>query len=89
MLFTQRMQNELLVILHGRLEVGDSDVLVVTVCHHDCAWPIEIPSVVTTQIRDIRGVVDHRRLETLSTSQHDEIPTVGASTYLQRRNPSR
>lgn len=57
------MQNELLVALHGSLELADGDVLAGPVRDEDRARSVKISSVVTRKVWDVCSIVDHDVLE--------------------------
>ena len=52
------MEDELLVVLHGCLEIAHGDVLVRSMCYENRSRAVEVTSVVAFQVRDIRAVVD-------------------------------
>lgn len=57
------MQDELLKAPNGVLEIANCQCLVITMGDEDCARAIEIPGVVTLEIRDVGTVVGHDGIE--------------------------
>lgn len=57
------MQNQLLEAPNGVLEIANCQCLVVTMGDEDRARAIEIPGVVTLEIRDVSAVVGHDSIE--------------------------
>lgn len=56
-LVTQRMQDELLVTLHGCFEVGHREVLVVAMCHQNTPRTVKVTGVVALEVRNISAIV--------------------------------
>lgn len=57
-LLLESVEDELLVVLHGCLEIAHGDVLVRSMCYENRSRAVEVTSVVAFQVRDIRAVVD-------------------------------
>lgn len=63
LLLLQRMQHQLLIPLHSILQRPNRHILPRPMCNQNCSRPVQIPRVVTLQIRNIRTIVNRDRLK--------------------------